>query len=145
MSIIISPFSSSSTSFCISSKLLKHFRPQQDRLPFTIVSIFRTGRVQNKEREKWSVAIWKMILNDSTHTSRVRNRNQKVHCMSSLINKDGFLQSQSTKTADILNDQFESAYTWEDTDNIPDKGSSHHPSMRRILIKLNGITKPMRS
>ena len=46
--------------------------------------------------------------------------------VSSLINTEGFLQSERIKRADMMNDQFESVYTQEDTDSIPDKDPSPH-------------------
>ena len=59
--------------------------------------------------------------------------------MSPLINKEGFLQSDSSKN--IPNDQFQSEYTQENTSSIPNKGPSPHPSMPRIKIGLNGVIK----
>ena len=39
-----------------------------------------------------------------------------------LKNDDGFLKSDNQSKANILNSQFESVYTKEDTSSLPDKG-----------------------
>ena len=65
--------------------------------------------------------------------------------MSSLIDKDGFLQSDSQKKLDILNNQFQSVYTREDTSNLPDKGSSPHPTMKNITVNLPGVIKLLKN
>ena len=64
--------------------------------------------------------------------------------MSPLINKEGFLQSDSSKKADILNDQFQSEYTQENTSSIPNKGPSPHPSMPSIKMGLNRVINLLR-
>ena len=58
-----------------------------------------------------------------------------------LINKEGFVQSDPTKKAEIINQQFQSVYTREDTENIPDKGPSPFSSMNNITINPNGVKK----
>ena len=74
----------------------------------------------------------------------VKSRKQEAEGVCPVINKDGFLQSDSSKKADILNDQFQSEYTQENTSSIPNKGPSPHPSMPRIKIDLNGVIKLLR-
>ena len=61
--------------------------------------------------------------------------------MSSLIDKNGFLQSDSTKRAEVLNDQFVSAYTKEDTERLPSKGPSPFSAMQKIIVSPNGVAK----
>ena len=61
--------------------------------------------------------------------------------VSSLVDKDGYLLSATTKRANILNEQFQSVYTKEDTNKMPDKGQSPHPSMSNITFKTKGIAK----
>ena len=58
--------------------------------------------------------------------------------------QEGFLQSDSSKEADILNDQFQSEYTQENTISILNKGPGPHPSMSRIKIGSNGVFKLLR-
>ena len=54
--------------------------------------------------------------------------------VSSLIDKNGFLQSESAKRAEVLNDRFVSAYTHKDTEGIPHKGPSPYASMHTIKL-----------
>ena len=73
--------------------------------------------------------------------SYIKSRRQEASGVAPLINKDGFLQSNTPAKAEILNDQFQSVYTQEDTDNIPDKGPSPFTSMHEISINSNGVKK----
>ena len=57
------------------------------------------------------------------------------------MNEDGYLQSESSVKADILNKQFQSVYTREDTDSIPEKGPSPYQPMQDISINPNGAKK----
>ena len=65
--------------------------------------------------------------------------------MSSLIDKDGFIQSDSQKKSDILNNQFQSVYTREDTSNLPDEGPSPHPTMKNITVNIPGVIKLLKN
>ena len=56
-------------------------------------------------------------------------------------NKDGFLQSRNAARANILNDQFVSAFTQEDTTNIPDMGQRNIESMPNIAVVWKGVHK----
>ena len=58
-----------------------------------------------------------------------------------LVDKDGYLLSDTTKRANILIEQFQSVYTKEDTNNMPDKGPSPLPSMSNITFTAKGIAK----
>ena len=73
--------------------------------------------------------------------SYVKSRKQDYVGVSSLVDKDGYLLSDTTKRANILNEQFQSVYTKEDTNKMPDKGPSPHPSMSNITFKTKGIAK----
>ena len=58
------------------------------------------------------------------------------------LRKDGILTNNTIDKANILNEQFEQAFTTESTDiPIPDKGPSPHTTMPDILVTPNGITK----
>ena len=76
--------------------------------------------------------------------SYIKSKRQESTGVSPLINKDGFLQSDSKQKADILNSQFQSVYTQENTDSIPDKGPSPHPTMTGLKIQPAGVTKLLR-
>ena len=58
---------------------------------------------------------------------------------------DGVIQSNTTAKAEILNEQFNSFYTQEDTGNIPDKGPRPHPSMQDITVNINGVKKLLKN
>jgi hypothetical protein len=53
--------------------------------------------------------------------------------VSRLKNKEGFIHSDTTSKAEILNEQFQSVYTKENTSTMPDKGQSKYPSMKDIV------------
>ena len=55
--------------------------------------------------------------------------------------KDGFLQSNTPVKTGILNEQFQSVFTKEDTDIIPDKGPIPFTSMHEITINSNVLKK----
>ena len=57
------------------------------------------------------------------------------------LKKDGKLVTDTEEKANILNQQFQSVFTDETDDNIPDKGTSPHPKMPKITITEAGITK----
>ena len=58
-----------------------------------------------------------------------------------LKNKDDFFKSDSTSKANILNDQFLSVFTKEDTSSLPDKGPSRYPNMPNIEVNWKGVHK----
>ena len=76
--------------------------------------------------------------------SYIKSKRQESEGVSSLIDKNGFLQSDSTKRAEVLNDQFVSAYTKEDIERLPSKGPSPFSAMRKIIVSPNGVTKLLR-
>ena len=55
--------------------------------------------------------------------------------------KDGIIYSDNNNKAEILNNQFKSAYTLEDTTSLPNLGESKIPSMPNIHISENGVHK----
>lgn len=73
--------------------------------------------------------------------SFIKSKQQESTGVSPLINKDGFLQSDSTKKADILKYQFQSVYTREDTTYSTDNGPSPYPLMEKIVVTQKGVTK----
>ena len=73
--------------------------------------------------------------------SFVKNTGQEATGVSPLKNKDGFLKSDSTSKANILNNQFVSVFTKEDTGSLPDKGPSPYPSMPNIEVNWKGVHK----
>ncbi|XP_052786170.1 uncharacterized protein LOC128221604 [Mya arenaria] len=71
----------------------------------------------------------------------VKSKGQESTGVAPLKNKDGFLQSGNAARANILNDQFVSAFTRENTTNIPDMGQSGLPSMPNISVDWKGVHK----
>ena len=70
----------------------------------------------------------------SVHTSKVRSKNpQESH------HKDGFIHSDSSSKVEILNEEFVSACTREDSLKILTKGPSSHPSMEPIEVQSKGV------
>jgi len=65
--------------------------------------------------------------------------------VSPLRGKDGLLYSDTNIQANILNEQFKSAFTTEDTTTVPNKGQSPHPTMPEIKINTNGVIKLLKS
>ena len=56
-------------------------------------------------------------------------------------NKDGYIHNDSSSKVEILNEQFVSAYTREDSSKIPTKGPSSLPSMEPIELQSKGVHK----
>lgn len=73
--------------------------------------------------------------------SYVKSKRQDSTGVSPLKNAEGFLQSDSVTKAEILNQQFQSAFTAEDTSNIPSKGDSPFPDMEAIQVNTEGVRK----
>ena len=69
----------------------------------------------------------------------IRNKRQEASGVSELVNKDEFLQSNTTAKTVILNEQFHSIHKKICT--IQDKGLSPHPSMHEIRVSPNGLKK----
>ena len=66
-------------------------------------------------------------------SSKVKDRKPLVK------NKDGYIQSKTEARANILNEQFVSAFTRENTTYIPDMGQSEIPSMSNITVDWKGF------
>ena len=73
--------------------------------------------------------------------SFVKNTGQEATGVSPLKNKDGFVKSDNTSKANVLNDQFVSVFMKEDTSSLPDKGPSPYPSMPNIEVNWKGVHK----
>ena len=72
--------------------------------------------------------------NPKKNWSFMKNTGQEATGVSPLENKDGFLKSENTSKANILNDQFVSVFTKEDTSSFADKGPSPYPSKPNIEV-----------
>jgi hypothetical protein len=76
----------------------------------------------------YSQVLWLYEGLDLLATS-IKCKKQKSTGVAPLKNKEGFLHSDTTSKAEILNEQFQSVYTKENTSTMPDKGQSKYPSM----------------
>jgi hypothetical protein len=79
--------------------------------------------------------------NSKRFWSYIKSKRQEPAGISPLLDKDEFLHSDSQIKAEILNHQFQSVYTKEDTTTLPDKGNSTIKSMNDIYITENGVIK----
>ena len=77
--------------------------------------------------------------------SYIEGKKQESSGVSPLRNVDGVIHSEANVKANILNRQFVSVFTKEDTANIPDKGPSPYASMEGITVTLNGVEKLLRN
>ncbi|XP_072048556.1 uncharacterized protein [Amphiura filiformis] len=60
------------------------------------------------------------------------------------LKRDGIAHSNSKTKAQILNQQFTSVFTCEDTDNLPDLGPSPYPELPDIQVHVCGVAKLLR-
>ena len=74
----------------------------------------------------------------------IKSKRQESVRLSLIYNKDGFLQFDSSKKADILKNKFQPAYKQIDISFMPDKGPSHHATMQKITIATPVVTKLLR-
>ena len=73
--------------------------------------------------------------------SYIKSTRQESAGVSPLKNEDGFLKSDNLSKANILNNQFESVFTKEDTSSLPDKEPSPHPELPDITVNWKGVHK----
>lgn len=71
----------------------------------------------------------------------IKDAKQESTGIPPLKSEEGFIQSDNKAKAEILNTQFQSVYTKEDTSSIPSKGTSPFPKMQDIKIHPGGILK----
>ena len=57
------------------------------------------------------------------------------------LKKDGTTHNDATTKLEILNGQFSSVFTTEDTRSFPDLGASHYPDAPEITVHPNGVRK----
>ena len=73
--------------------------------------------------------------------SYIESKRQESTGVSPLKSQDGFLKSDSTSKAEILNTQFKSVFTEEDLSNLPHKGESPYPNMDDIEVSEKEVLK----
>ena len=73
--------------------------------------------------------------------SYIKSKHKESTGVSPLKNQDGFLKSDGSSKAEILNTQFKSVFTEEDLSNLPHKGESPYPNMDNIEVREKGVFK----
>ena len=73
--------------------------------------------------------------------SYIKSKRNESTRVASLRNTDGLLYNDSQTQANILNNQFKSAYTIEDTNTIPVLHGNDHPVINKIHLTTNGVRK----
>ena len=71
------------------------------------------------------------------HSSKAKSVTVVVHVAP--LKRDGLAHSDSQVKAKILNDQFSSVFTKEDTSTIPSLGHSTHHDLARITVSEEGV------
>ena len=61
------------------------------------------------------------------------------------LKKDGITHNDASTKSEILNGQFLSAFTTEDTSCFPDLGTSNYPDAPEIHVNPNGVRKLLRN
>ena len=77
--------------------------------------------------------------------SFVKSKKQEASGVAPLRNLDGLVHSDPETKANILNNQFMSVFTREDTNTIPDKGPSPYSAMPHIVVGQNGVEKLLKN
>ena len=71
----------------------------------------------------------------------LKSRKQDTSGVAPLKDQNGILQNEPETKAELLNSQFQSAYTREELSRVPDMGASPHPPMEEIRIDNHGVHK----
>ena len=79
--------------------------------------------------------------NSNKFWTYIKSKGQEATGVSPLKNKDSFIQSDAQSRANMLNSQFESAFTAENKTTIPDKGTSSVLTMASTQVDLKGVHK----
>ena len=74
----------------------------------------------------------------------LKSQKQDTTGVAPLKDVNGLLRSDAETKAELLNNQFQSAYTREELSWVPDKGLSPHPPMKDIRIDSHGVHKLLR-
>ena len=88
------------------------------------------------------------MVNDASNCKKLYSFVKDKKCDSSGVaplKKDGTTNNDATTKSEILNGQFLSAFTTEDTRSFPDLGASHYPDAPEITVHPNGVRKLLRN
>ena len=107
-----------------------------------------TYRHKQKETQKACKSACNTYINDMVNNdtgnkklySYIKSRRCESNGVSPLM-KDGTLHGDSKTKAELLNSQFSSVFTTEDTTNFPDLGDSPYPTAPPIRVSEKGVVK----
>ena len=88
------------------------------------------------------------MVSDESNSKKLSSFVKDKKCDSSsvvLLKKDSIPQSDSSTKSEILNGQFLSAFTTEDTSSFPDLGTSDYPDAPEIRVHPNGVRKLLKN
>ena len=88
------------------------------------------------------------MVNDASNCKKLYSFVKDKKCDSpgvAPLKKDGTTNNDATTKSEILNGQFLSAFTTEDTRSFPDLGASHYPDALEITVHPNGVRKLLRN
>ena len=86
-----------------------------------------------------------ITTNPKRFWSYLKSKRQDAQGVSPLRKADGLLYSDTESKAEILNEQFHSVYTREDTTTMPEKGPSPYPEMPNIHVSNAGVLKLLKN
>ena len=88
------------------------------------------------------------MFNDAPYCKKLYSLVKDKKCDSlgvASLKKDDATHNDATTKSEILNGQFLSAFTTEDTRSFPDLGASHYPDAPEITVHPNGVRKLLRN
>ena len=88
------------------------------------------------------------MLSDESNSKKLYSFIKDKKCDSSGVaplKKDGIPHSDASTKSEILNGQFLSAFTTEDTSSFPDLGTSDYPDAQGIRVQPNGARKRLKN
>lgn len=100
---------------------------------------------QRESRKAYSSHVNNLVSEDQTgNPKKLYSFVKSKKCDASGVaplTSNGTTHSDSGKKSNILNDQFTSVFTVEDTTSIPDLNSNNHPSAKSIVVNRKGVLK----
>ncbi len=104
------------------------------------------SEARRKIRKANNKYVSEVISPDSTQNPKrfwsfVKGKRQEASGVAPLKHKDGLLHSDPQAKSEILNNQFTSVFTREDTTSIPTMKSNQFPSMSSISVSVAGVMK----
>ena len=88
------------------------------------------------------------MVSDESNSKKLYSFVKDKKCDSSGVaplKKDGIPHSDASTKSEILNGQFSSAFTIEDTSSFPDLGTSDYPDAPEIRVHPNGVPKLLKN